>query len=89
MEPEIPDGSRAVFDRRETWSQGDIVVVWFRTEILKPTSPHQCQKYTVAESTARLIRWVPKKMAAQVELADRGRFELPIDAGFKLRPYRD
>jgi hypothetical protein len=45
-------------------------------------------KYTVQETAARLIRLVPK-MAAQTELADRGRFELPINAGSKLRPHRD
>jgi len=45
-------------------------------------------KITVDETAARLIRLVPK-MAAQTELADRGRFELPINAGSKLRPHRD
>ncbi|MGC2222325.1 MAG: hypothetical protein WA624_08135, partial [Methylocella sp.] len=35
-----------------------------------------------------IIRLV-SKMAAQVELADRGRFDLPINAGSKLRPHRD
>lgn len=45
-------------------------------------------KYTVEETAARLIRLIPK-MAAQTDLADRGRFELPINAGSKLRPHRD
>lgn len=44
--------------------------------------------FKVEETAVRLIRWIPK-MAAQTELADRGRFELPINAGSKLRPYRD
>jgi hypothetical protein len=43
--------------------------------------------FSVEETTARLIRLVPK-MAAQTELAERGRFELPINAGSKLRPHR-
>ena len=46
------------------------------------------KKFNVAEITARLLLWVPK-MAAQVDLADRGRFELPINSGSKLSPYRD
>ena len=46
------------------------------------------RKFTVEETAARLIRLIPK-MAAQTELADRGRFELPINAGSKLRPHRD
>jgi hypothetical protein len=46
------------------------------------------RKFSVEESAARLIRLIPK-MAAQTELADRGRFELPINAGSKLRPHRD
>jgi hypothetical protein len=45
-------------------------------------------KFTVEETAARLIRLIPK-MAAQTDLADRGRFELPINAGSKLRPHRD
>jgi hypothetical protein len=45
-------------------------------------------KYDLAETAARLIRLVPK-MVAQTQLADRGRFELPINAGSKLRPHRD
>jgi predicted nuclease of predicted toxin-antitoxin system len=45
-------------------------------------------KYSVEETAARLIRLVPK-MAAQTDLADRGRFELPIRSGSKLRPHRD
>ncbi len=44
-------------------------------------------RFGVEEMAARLIRLVPK-MAAQTELADRGRFELPIRAGSKLRPHR-
>jgi hypothetical protein len=46
------------------------------------------RKYGMEETAARLIRLIPK-MAAQCELADRGRFELPINAGSKLRPHRD
>ena len=46
------------------------------------------KKFSVTETAARLIRLVPK-MAAQTELADRGRFELPINPGSKLRPHRD
>jgi hypothetical protein len=46
------------------------------------------KKLTVADTAVRLIRLVPK-MASQVDLADRGRFALPINAGSKLRPYRD
>jgi hypothetical protein len=45
-------------------------------------------KFGVEETAARLIRLVPK-MAAQTDLADRGRFELPIRSGSKLRPHRD
>jgi PIN like domain len=45
-------------------------------------------KCSVEETTARLIRLLPK-MAAQTDLADRGRFELPINAGSKLRPHKD
>ena len=41
------------------------------------------KNYGVEETAARLIRWVPK-MAAQTDLAERGRFELPIKAGSKL-----
>jgi hypothetical protein len=44
--------------------------------------------HTVEETAARLIRLIPK-MAAQTDLADRGRFDLPINAGSKLRPHRD
>jgi hypothetical protein len=43
---------------------------------------------TFVETTVRLIRLIPK-IAAQVDLAERGRFELPINAGSKLKPYRD
>jgi hypothetical protein len=46
------------------------------------------KNFSVAETAARLILLVPKT-AAQVELADRGRFELPVKAGSKLRPHRD
>lgn len=44
--------------------------------------------FKVEETAARLIRWVPR-ISAQVELAERGRFDLPISAGSKLRPHRD
>jgi hypothetical protein len=46
------------------------------------------KNFMVQETAARLIRWVPR-LAAQVDLAERGRFELPINAGSKLRPHRD
>jgi hypothetical protein len=46
------------------------------------------RKYAVPETAARLIRLVPL-MSKQVEIADRGRFDLPINAGSKLRPHRD
>jgi hypothetical protein len=46
------------------------------------------RKYSVPETAARLIRLVPL-MAMQVDIADRGRFDLPINAGSKLRPHRD
>jgi hypothetical protein len=46
------------------------------------------RKFTVEDTAARLIRLIPK-MAAQTELAERGRFELPINAGSKLRPHRE
>ena len=46
------------------------------------------RKYSVPEAAARLIRLVPL-MVKQVEIADRGRFALPINAGSKLRPHRD
>jgi hypothetical protein len=46
------------------------------------------RKFTVQETAVRLIRLIPK-MAAQTDLADRGRFELPINAGSKLRPHQD
>lgn len=46
------------------------------------------RKFTVEETAVRLIRLIPK-MAAQTDLADRGRFELPINAGSKLRPHQD
>jgi hypothetical protein len=40
------------------------------------------RKFTVEETAARLIRLI-------TELAERGRFELPINAGSKLRPHRE
>jgi len=46
------------------------------------------RKYSVPETAARLIRLVPL-MAKQVDIADRGRFDLPINAGSKLRPHRE
>ena len=46
------------------------------------------RKYTVPETAARLIRLVPL-MIKQADIADRGRFDLPINAGSKLRPHRD
>jgi PIN like domain len=46
------------------------------------------RKYAVPETAARLIRLVPL-MSKQVEIAERGRFDLPINAGSKLRPHRD
>src|SRR5205823_2326085 len=45
------------------------------------------RKITVEETAVRLIRLIPK-MVAQTELADSGRFELPINASSKLRPHR-
>jgi hypothetical protein len=45
------------------------------------------RKYSVTETAARLIRLVPL-MAIQAQIAERGRFELPIK-GSKLRPHRD
>ncbi len=45
------------------------------------------ESFGVEATAARLIRLVPK-MAAQTELAEGGRFELPINAGSKLRPHR-
>jgi hypothetical protein len=45
------------------------------------------RKLTIAETAVRLIRLMPK-MAQQVEIAESGRFELPANAGSKLRPYR-
>jgi hypothetical protein len=46
------------------------------------------RRYSVEETAARLIRLVPK-MAMQTEIASQGRFELPINAGSKLRAQRD
>ncbi len=45
-------------------------------------------KCSVEETAWRLIRLVPK-MAAQTDLAEQGRFDLPINAGSKLRPHKD
>jgi hypothetical protein len=45
------------------------------------------ESFSVEETVARLIRLIPK-MAAQTEIAERGRFELPINPGSKLRPHR-
>lgn len=44
--------------------------------------------FSVEETAARLIRLIPK-MALQTDLVDRGRFELPINSGSRLRPHRD
>lgn len=44
--------------------------------------------FDVNETAWRLIRLFPL-MAAQSDLAERGRFLLPINAGSKLRPQRD
>ncbi len=46
------------------------------------------KKFGVEETTARLIRLIPK-MANLLELQERGRIDLPINAGSKLRPHRD
>jgi hypothetical protein len=46
------------------------------------------RRLTVEEQAWRLIRLIPK-MAQQTEIAERGRFELPIRASSKLRPHRD
>lgn len=46
------------------------------------------RKFTVQETAARLIRLIPK-MAAQTDLTDQARYELPINAGSKLRQHRD
>jgi hypothetical protein len=43
-------------------------------------------KYPVEETVARLIRLIPKMVQA-TDLTDRGRFELPINAGSKLRTH--
>jgi hypothetical protein len=44
--------------------------------------------YSVSETAARLIRLMPL-MITQTDIADRGRFDLPINAGSKLRPHRE
>jgi PIN like domain len=46
------------------------------------------RKSTVEDTAARLIRWIPK-IVTQTTLVARGRFELPINSGSKLRPHRD
>ncbi|MGL4636323.1 MAG: hypothetical protein ACRCWF_10100 [Beijerinckiaceae bacterium] len=46
------------------------------------------KKYGVEETTARLIRLIPN-MSKLVDLQDRGRIDLPINAGSMLRPHRD
>jgi hypothetical protein len=46
------------------------------------------KRYSVPETAARLIRLVPL-MVAQTSIAERGRFELPINPTSKLRPHRD
>jgi hypothetical protein len=42
----------------------------------------------VEETAARLIRLMPK-MASLLDTLERGRIDLPINAGSKLRPHRD
>lgn len=51
-------------------------------------SGHAWDGYTVPETAARLIRLMPL-MIAGTGIADRGRFDLPINAGSKLRPHRE
>ena len=46
------------------------------------------KKFSVPETAARLIRLFPS-MTKQLDLVERGRFFLPINAGSKLRPYQD
>ena len=46
------------------------------------------RRMSVEETASRLILLVPK-MAAQVDLIERGRFELPVNASARLRPQRD
>jgi hypothetical protein len=46
------------------------------------------KRFSVPETAARLIRLMPL-MKKQTDIADRGRFDLPINAGSKLRPHRD
>ena len=46
------------------------------------------RRFTVEEQAWRLIRLIPK-MAQQTDIADRGRFELPVHPGAKLRPHRN
>jgi hypothetical protein len=46
------------------------------------------RKYPVAETAARLIRLIPV-MALQSSIAERGRIDLPVNAGSKLRPHRN
>jgi hypothetical protein len=53
-----------------------------------PSLHVEAEKFEVAETAARLIRLVPK-MAGETELAESGRFDLPMNASSKLRPHRD
>jgi hypothetical protein len=46
------------------------------------------KKYGVEESCARLIRLLPT-MATLVGVQERGRIDLPINAGSKLKPHKD
>lgn len=46
------------------------------------------KKYDVDETAWRLIRMFPM-MSAQTEIVERGRFNVPIQPGLKLRPQRD
>jgi hypothetical protein len=46
------------------------------------------RRCAVEEKAWRLIRLIPK-MAQQTDIAERGRFELPIRPGSKLRPHRE
>lgn len=46
------------------------------------------RRFDVLETAARLIRLMPK-IISQTEIAERGRFSLPINAGSKLRLHRE
>jgi hypothetical protein len=46
------------------------------------------RKCPVEEQAWRLIRLIPL-MAQQTDIAERGRFELPMRPGSKLRPHKD